>query len=643
MDNWYMRTFGRSVKGFTGLVLVFLLCVGCAAKGPQAPVRAGAAEKGSKSSSASGVVKRTDRILKVQVKDQPDRTVIRLTGNAPFQDYQFQRVGEDQFSLNLGDVKNVAGMPALPGDSTRARLSFGGAKPSGGIQLLGALKTPFDYYAINTGGSDLVLTLFFAESKASAPPPTGEYVPAGKSASSVDEAPPPPAPVLSKKKTATSAAVSTPAAKSKDSELGMPVSRQQQADAGLLLKKYTEKPISLDLLDADLRNVLRLLADVTGTNMVIEPDVTGKVTLKVEQVPWDQVLDMVLTMNNLGKERVGNVIRIAKQSKLKDELTQRKDEIKAKQEFLEVTKDLGEIETVYLTVNYAQPSDVANKIKEVKSDKGKVSIDDRTSLIIYSDYPARIEGARQLLKKLDMATAQVMIEARILTTTATGARNLGVQWGDPGTTGGLSVSGGVAGSDAFSQGFQVNHPLAGDVFKMTLNQMIGKTLVNLDARIFALETSGQGKIVATPRVLTLNHVKALITQGTQIPYRKLNEQGVTSTEFKDAVVSLQVTPHITPDRKVRLEINAKQDDANFAVTGADGQPTIDTRSINTELLVEDGGLVTIGGVMKTTDNTSRDGTPGLSRIPIVGRLFKSDSSSTDQRELIIYISPFIKD
>ena len=191
-------------------------------------------------------------------------------------------------------------------------------------------------------------------------------------------------------------------------------------------KQYTGKAVSLDLMDADLRNVLRLLSDLTGTNIVIEPDVTGKVTLKVEQVPWDQVLDMVLSMNDLGKEQVGNVIRIARQVKLRQEWLQQAEAIKAKQSLAESTRDLGELSTVYFSVNFGKPSEIAAKISDGKSERGKVSVDDRTSLIIYTDYPTRIANARQLLTRLDRPTSQVLIEARIVTLNSDTQRQLGM-------------------------------------------------------------------------------------------------------------------------------------------------------------------------------------------------------------------------
>lgn len=405
-------------------------------------------------------------------------------------------------------------------------------------------------------------------------------------------------------------------------------------------KAYTGKPISLDLLDADLRNVLRLLSDVTGMNIVIEPDVSGKVTLKVEHVPWDQVLDMVLAMNDLGKEQVGNVIRIARQSKLKAEWTQQTEEIKAKQELLEAAKDTGEITTVYFTVNYAQPAEIAAKIGEVKSDKGKVSIDERTSLIIYSDYPSRLQAARSLLSRLDKATSQVLIEARIVRLSTTATNSLGIRWSFNYES--------QKGNDQYNSSFQVNHPVpGGDLFRFNYGNLVAP-LRKLDMELSALELASQGKVLSAPKILTVNNVKAVITQGTQIPYISANQaspvgsQGQTATtEFRSAVLELQVTPHITPDRKVRLEINAKQEKPSGQVVQS--QPVLDTRSIATELLVDDGNTVVIGGVIEDDESLSMTGTPGLSRIPLLGWLFKKNEVSRNKSEMLIFISPRIID
>jgi type IV pilus assembly protein PilQ len=402
-------------------------------------------------------------------------------------------------------------------------------------------------------------------------------------------------------------------------------------------KEYVGKTISLDLMDADLRNVLRLLSDLAGINIVIEPDVTGKVTLKVEQVPWDQVLDMVLSMNDLGKEQVGNVIRIAKQSKLRQEYLQQADAIKAKQSLAETTRDLGELSTVYFPVNFAKPAEMAAKISDGKSERGKVGVDERTSLIIYTDYPARVTGARQLLQRLDRPTPQVLIEARIITLTSDTKRTLGVN---------LSFSSAHPQNAPTSQNFAINPPIPGlSQLSANVYTLIGKTLIHVDLEIQALQQVQLIRVVAAPRVLTLDNVKAIVSQGTEVPYLQVGDTAanVTATAFKDAVLELQVTPHITPDRKVRMLINAKQDTVSATVysVGQGTEPGIDTRKIQTELLVDDGNVIVIGGVINNQSTYLNKTTPGLADIPILGRLFKSESTEDQRNELLIFISPKI--
>ncbi len=411
------------------------------------------------------------------------------------------------------------------------------------------------------------------------------------------------------------------------------LSAGEQPTPAPAVKQYTGKTVSLDLMDADLRNVLRLLSDLTTTNIVIEPDVSGKVTLKVENVPWDQVLDMILAMNDLGSEKVGNVIRIARQSKLKAEWLAQADSIRAKQELSETSKDLGELSTVYFSVNFGKPADIAARILEGKSERGKVAVDERTSLIIYTDYPARVASARHLLQRLDRATPQVLIEARIITLRSSVTRNLGFN---------LAFSAIKNGARLNNNGFALNPPISGiPQFDIFFSQLIGKTMVNVDLEIQALETANEARVVAAPRVLTLDNVKATVTQGTQVPYLKVGDTAanITAIEFKDATLELQVTPHITPDRKVRMTINAKQDTVSQVVVN--DQPGIDTRKVNTELLVDDGNVIVIGGVIDNSSTHNKRATPGLHQIPILGRLFKTEESEEIRNELLIFISPRI--
>lgn len=405
-------------------------------------------------------------------------------------------------------------------------------------------------------------------------------------------------------------------------------------------KQYSGKTVSLDLMDADIRNVLRLLSDLTSTNIVIEPDVTGKVTLKVEQVPWDQVLDMVLAMNDLGKEQVGNVIRIAKQAKLRQEYLQQAEAIKAKQSLAETTRDLGELSTVYFPVNFSKPADIAAKISDSKSERGKVAIDDRTSLVIYTDYPARVASARQLLSRLDRPTPQVLIEARIVTLTSETKRTLGANLQ-------FSTQQPIPAGSQNSQEFQINPATAAfpNQFAGSIASLVGATLMKIDLNIQALQSAQLARVVAAPRVLTLDNVKAVVTQGTQVPYLTVGDTAanITATSFKDATLELQVTPHVTPDRKVRMLINAKQDTVSATLfnVGGSGEPGIDTRKIQTELLVDDGNVVVIGGVIDNESSVTKSATPGLGDIPILGRLFKADTTDDKRNELLIFISPKI--
>ncbi|WP_448383947.1 type IV pilus secretin PilQ [Desulfosoma sp.] len=397
-------------------------------------------------------------------------------------------------------------------------------------------------------------------------------------------------------------------------------------------KVYRGKAISLDLQDADLTNVLRLLADVSGVNMVVEPDVSGKVTLKVENIPWDQVLDMVLMMNRLGKEEVGGVLRIAKEDKLRQEMKEREERMKIEQQLLRTKKDLGELDTAYLQINYADPGEIAAKISEIKSADGKISVDQRTGMVLYTDYPARIDVAKGIIRRLDKPTEQVLIEARIVQLNTTASRDLGVQWGFNLTK---------TTDHQVNTSYAVDHPVAAtSAANLSVGKLVGTTLWNLDLRLLAAEQAGRGKIISAPRVLTMNHVKATISQGTQIPYPRQTEDGI-STEFKDATLELQVTPHVTPDGRVRLQIQAKKEAPNYAVSRPDEPPAIDSRKVDTELLVEDGATVVIGGIIEEDQSDTEGRTPGLHKVPVLGHLFKSHRSQQRKSELLIFINPQI--
>lgn len=636
----------------------FLLIAGCATQGtretePSLPFQAG--ERNSEfldqsaldqSASAGASEIRRVELKEVRVEGAGEETQIIITATEPLEDYKFEKVDSNRFSLDLREVKDPAALPDLPVGSDRVALSYSIEETTQGIRLLGFVKNGYERYGVKGQESDLVVTFSpnLSVSKSTEP---GLPAPVSANEQTMPENRTAQQPLRTVPAIMTSqhggARIVQASAKGRpiaatpmdlqasDSDASFPGHNGTVHPSGLLRKPYTGKPISLDLLDADVRNVLRLLSDITGTNLVIEPDVSGKVTLKVEQVPWDHVLDMVLAMNGLGQEREGNVIRIARDAKLKEEWSMRAEAIRAKQALMEIAKDVGELATVFFTINYAQPEVIARRIEENKGERGRVSIDERTSLVIYSDTPARIADARQLIARLDKPTAQVMIEARIVTMNSKSSKDLGITWGLATDT-----------PPSSNPRFQVNVPLGAipSTFDFNIGRMIANDFIKLDARIAALESLGDVRIIAAPNVMTLNNVAARITQGTQIPYLKLNQEGVTSTEFKDATVELEVTPHITPDRRVRLKIMAKQDEPGLVFNG---QTSIDKREINTELLVEDGEIVVIGGVTRDRLEKSMDGTPGFNKVPVLGRLFKTESNSSDKNQLLIFISPKVID
>jgi type IV pilus assembly protein PilQ len=407
-----------------------------------------------------------------------------------------------------------------------------------------------------------------------------------------------------------------------------------------IVKAYTGQKISLDLQEVDIRNVLRLLADITQKNIVVEPGVSGKVTLKVNNVPWDQVLELILKINELDQVMEGNVIRIATAAKIKAELERKRDEVEAQKELMAAARDLGEITTEYLQVNYADVGDISAQIENTKSEMGTVSVDNRTNLIIYSDFPRRLENAKEILARLDKATKQVMIESRIVSANTNFSRNLGISWNTAYTAN--SLAGRLGGAPELD--FSVAAPTAAiGTFGLNFTRALGvNNIFHLDMQLDALEQAGEGRVISSPRIFTLDHVQAMIQQGEQIPYPQRTEEGTISTAFAPATLSLTVTPHITPDGKVRLEVLAKKDEADFSRTVQD-VPAIRTQEAQTELLVNDGDTIVIGGIVIQDTSWSEDRVPFLWRIPLLGWLFKNRQIVEEKTELLIFLSPTIID
>ena len=459
---------------------------------------------------------------------------------------------------------------------------------------------------------------------------------------------PPPAPL------ATASLTSAPA-----SPLRTVIRAHQlgQGQVGQPQRQYTGHAVSFDFQNADLRAVLRTFAEISSLNIVIDPEVDGRVDVALRDVPWDQAFDLILQTNRLEYILTGNIIRIAPSSVLRTEAILRRD-LAAEQELA------GELVDVTRTLNYARAEALAGLLTQsVLSSRGQVQFDERTNTLIITDLVARLNRADELISALDRAEPQVEIEARIVQVNTDYAKALGIEWGingrvapELGNTTPLSFPnrGGLTGRTGFSQGpvgadaralLTENIGTAVNLGAVNATSAIGLALgsvsgaFNLDVALSALETEGKGRILSSPRITTQNNVTATIIQGDQIPIQTVANNTVTVT-FQDAALTLTVTPQITAADTVIMQIELDNDVADFS-RSVNGIPPIITQSASTTLQVADGQTTVIGGIFESIETERRRRTPGLSRIPLLGWLFKSEATTESSDELLIFVTPHI--
>jgi type IV pilus assembly protein PilQ len=431
-------------------------------------------------------------------------------------------------------------------------------------------------------------------------------------------------------------------------------------------KEYTGQRLTLNFQDIETRAVLQLLAEVSGLNMVVSDTVTGNVTLRLRNVPWDQALDIVLATRGLDSRKIDNVIMVAPA----DEIAAReRRDLEARQQLQELTP----LRSDYIQVNYAKASELAALIQtggenSLLSDRGSVSIDERTNTLLVYDTAERLADIRELVQTLDIPVKQVLIESRIVVVNDDFSRDLGVRMGvtyvtDDGTDGLISVTGSGSGSDTIVQSgienindtgnpfpvavppigerYNVNLPIDNPAGRLALAILDSDYLIDLELQ--AAQSEGRGEIISTPRVITANQKEALIKQGVEIPYQESASSGATSTQFKEAVLSLKVTPQITPDDRIIMDLQVNQDSVGEFVPSATGGlvPSIDTREVATQVLVNDGETVVLGGIFETERRETINKVPLLGDIPGVGRLFKSNSDISNKAELLIFVTPKI--
>ncbi|MBX7192576.1 MAG: type IV pilus secretin PilQ [Sandaracinaceae bacterium] len=434
-----------------------------------------------------------------------------------------------------------------------------------------------------------------------------------------------------------------------------------QVDAARGRRSYRGRRIDLDFNNADIHNILRLLAEVGGVNIVTSDDVTGNVTIRMRNVPWDQALEVILQAKGLGMVRRGNLIRVAPLETLEKE---RELAISRRKQL----EDLAPLETRLVPVSYATAGELEERVQELLSQRGSVSVDERTNVLIVRDIGENLDDIEELVRTLDTQTPQVLVEARIVEATSTYVRDVGIQWGGDVTmntiTGNptglifpanVGVVGGnydanspTAGLSPFTRtvatpNYAVNLPATtgtgqGGALGLTLGALGGA--VNLNVRLSAAEANGVVRIISSPRILTLDNHEAHIAQGTLIPYSQISAQGV-QTAFQEAILQLRVRPHVTADGSVSMHVAVTRDEPDFNRTSTRGDPTILKRNAETDLLIEDGHTAVIGGIY--TRNTGRqvDQIPFFGDIPILGVLFQRRRVRDERNELLIFLTPRI--
>lgn len=414
-------------------------------------------------------------------------------------------------------------------------------------------------------------------------------------------------------------------------------------------ERYTGKRISLDFQDAEISSVLRLIADVSGFNMVVGEGAKAKVTLKLLNVPWDQALELILKLNQLGQIREGNIIWIDSLSNI----SKQKDEAVRAHESTLKAEPLG---TRIMYLNYADAQKSLDIVKSTLSTRGEVKVDLRTNALVVKDISDNLRKIEKLLRDLDRVTPQVQIEARIVQASKAFARGIGVQWGissmnstHVGNQGPITVNLGRAGAafstDETASTFLVNLPstttgvnIPTSALGLTIGKFLGTT-GTLDLRLSAGESLGLTKIVSAPKIITLDHKPAKIEQGSQVPFQTTSLQG-TQTTFVDATLTLNVTPHVIPfAQTIRLEIKATKNSVGAAVSAAG--PTIDKKEATTEVLLRDGETTVLGGIFEENRSDNTQGIPWFNRIPFLGWLFKTEGVSLSQTELLVFVTPII--
>lgn len=426
-----------------------------------------------------------------------------------------------------------------------------------------------------------------------------------------------------------------------------PVTQQEREQRVREQFPYTGERITLNFQDIEVRSVLAIIADFTGLNLVASDSVQGRVTLNLEDVPWDQALDLVLKSHGLASRQEGNVIVVAPAG----ELAQREQlEIQSREQM----ETLAPLVTEYVEVRYARASDLAALLRGgegfgLLTERGRVAVDQRTNMLLIQDTADQIDEILRTLDRLDVAVRQVQIEARIVIASDTATRELGVNWGVSSPRrraggrldlGGASDGTPISGLGGLAVDFGSTERGVGGATSFAFGYLSGDVLLDLELR--ALESEGRSYTISQPRVITANQRPAVIKQGQERAYREAAASGAASVDFKEAVLSLEVTPQITPDNRIIMDVAITNDTFGEAEFAGE-EPPINKSEIQTQVLVDNGETVVLGGILQTEEIRNLVKTPFLGDLPVLGNLFRYTQQSNEKVELLVFITPRILD
>jgi type IV pilus assembly protein PilQ len=439
------------------------------------------------------------------------------------------------------------------------------------------------------------------------------------------------------------------------------VSKREKEERKRRQLVYTGDKLSLNFQDIPVRSVLQLLADFTGLNMVVSDSVTGRITLRLKNVPWDQALDIILKSKGLAMRRNGNVIMVAPTEEI---AAREKLELESQKQ----VEELAPLHSELIQINYAKAADLADLLKSEEnrllSERGNVTIDARTNTLLVQDTAAKLNEIRSLIKKLDVPVRQVLVESRVVIANDDFARDLGVRFGFNRQNGGekdsILTAGGMPGhtngtfgiapgienpGGSGAEALMVNLPkILGGNRGGAINFLVGTVgSYLLQLELSAMQQEGRGEIISNPRVITSDQNTAIIKQGIEIPYQQATSSGATSVSFKEAVLKLEVTPHITPDDRLVMDLVVSKDNPDWtrAVLGV---PPLEKREVETRVLVDNGETVVLGGVFERENSQAEEKIPFFGDLPVVGWAFKQELKTDRKKELLIFITPkIIKD